>query len=775
MIIKKKINNLKSIIWIKKFVNQIIYILGYFTLISIFILLLYYFNSGMYDRYKPVSALKKIDQVIFYKYLGFSFFEIDDYLINSLKSFKFILFNNELENTRINIDQKNLYNLELQRTNKINSVSEKIKKFSFAELDKNQNKYKIKLRVKGDRVLHWYDRNQTSYRIDIRGENRIWGLEEFSIQKPITRNYVYEYIFHKFLEFNGLISLKYFFVNLSLNDTNQGIYAVEEGFSKELIERNKKRNGPIFGLEEAYSNSYPNVKYDLYSKAYWQSNYNELIDNALFKLENLKNDNLDLRQNFDLEKWATFFAVIDITGTFHGSIPKSVKLYYNPTTAKFEPVGFDGHYSKILFKDFILIDFLDPENKNCSYICSDREWYLKFFNNPEFVNLYQKKLLKISSKNQIDEFINMHKEKVKFYNNQFLSEISFKDRGLYKGLGLYIYDESYLIDRSLYIQKRLDELKNKKFNFDRDILEKKNQRKDILLVDEIIEQNGIFILKKDIIINEDLYLERNKKLRVEKGVKITFKNDSSLFFEGPVEFLGSKNEPIIIEGNSKNGSLIFVDNFLKFKNVNIKNLSYPKNKSKILYGGINIINSNVDILNMKIDSSNSEDAINIISSESVINNLELENIQSDAIDIDFGTLVFKNISCKKIKNDCLDISGANVVGDKLVGLDVNDKGLSFGEKSIGKITNIDFDNTKLGIAVKDGSKLDLSNLELRNNQFHVAVFNKKKEYEGASLTLNNFENNEKLNYLLGVDNEIFFEKNFLQNKIKNKEINKLFY
>ena len=97
----------------------------------------------MYDRYKPVSAFKKIDQVIFYKYLGFSFFEIDDYLINSLKSFKFILFNNELENTRINIDQKNLYNLELQRTNKINSVSEKIKKFSFAELDKNKINLKL--------------------------------------------------------------------------------------------------------------------------------------------------------------------------------------------------------------------------------------------------------------------------------------------------------------------------------------------------------------------------------------------------------------------------------------------------------------------------------------------------------------------------------------------------------------------------------------------------------------------------------------------------------
>ena len=96
-----------------------------------------------------------------------------------------------------------------------------------------------------------------SYKIDLRGDDRIWGLEEFSVQKPITRNYIYEYIFHKLLETNKLIALKYFFINLSLNDTNQGIYAVEEGFSKELIERSKKRNGPIFGVEELISFEYP--------------------------------------------------------------------------------------------------------------------------------------------------------------------------------------------------------------------------------------------------------------------------------------------------------------------------------------------------------------------------------------------------------------------------------------------------------------------------------------------------------------------------------------
>ena len=44
-----------------------------------------------------------------------------------------------------------------------------------------------------------------------------------------------------------------------------------------------------------------------------------------------------------------FFAVIDIMGAHHGSISKSVKLYFNPVQAKFEPIGFDGHYSDTKF------------------------------------------------------------------------------------------------------------------------------------------------------------------------------------------------------------------------------------------------------------------------------------------------------------------------------------------------------------------------------------------------------------------------------------------
>ena len=444
--IKKK----NYFIIIKKVFSNFIYSIGLITFLITIMLIGYYYSSGLYEKFKPITLIKKIDKTILDKYLGVSFFEIDDYLKIKFLSLKYIFINNELENVVIKIDQKNLYNLELQRQIKKNIITNSIVDFSKASLKKEKINYDIKMRIKGDRSLHWYDKDQSSYKIDLRGEKRVWGLEEFSLQKPITRNYIYEYVFHKLLEVNKLISLKYFFINLSLNDTDQGIYAVEEGFSKELIERNKKRNGPIFGLEESFGVSYPDVKYDLYSKGYWENNQGELIKIALSKLERLKYNKVNINEIFDIEKWAKFFAIIDLSHTLHGSLSKSVKLYYNPVTAKFEPIGFDGHYNQNLFKNFLILDFMDIENRECSYICDDREWYLRFFknvdgsNNIKFLELYIKALKDISSKKFLDYFNSVYFDKINVNNQQLQREETKKDLQYYKGLGLYIFDKNFL-------------------------------------------------------------------------------------------------------------------------------------------------------------------------------------------------------------------------------------------------------------------------------------------------------------------------------------------
>jgi len=776
VIIKKKINKFPFIEIIKKLLSKLIFFLGTVTLLFSFLILFYYLNSGMYDRYKPIEAFQKFDKVVLTKYLGFSFFKINLYLHNEIKSLKYIFFKNKLDDIIIKIDQENLYNLELQRQNKLNYKAENYFKYSSGIINYQGKDYDIKLRVKGDRPLHWHDANKTSYKIDLKGEERIWGLEEFSIQKPITRNYIYEFIFHKFLEFNNLISLKYFFVNVSINDNFQGVYAVEEGFSKELIESNKRRNGPIFGLDEVSSVAFPNVKYDLYSEDYWKKNYSDLTDQALSKLENFKKNLISIDKIFDLDKWSTYFAIIDLTRSYHGSIPKSVKLYYNPVDAKFEPVGFDGHYNPNLFEEFLLLDFVDIENTNCSYICEERDWYLKFFNNKEFFTLYIEKLKKISAKSNIENFLNLNNETINFYNNQFLSENSKDDKVFYQGLAPYLYDEEYLINRSNYIKKRLENLSQE---ITSKILSKNKDDliNNLLNLTQIVFDNekNLYFLNKDLEISENYFLPKNSKLVIDEGVKITFKNDVTIFSEGSIDFNGTIEKPIFISSNNKQGSIILSNNNYKLFNVHFENLSYPKDKNKVLYGGINIINSDVMLNNVSIKSSNSEDAINIISSNSIIEGLYVEDIFADAIDVDFGNLKFNNIKCNNILNDCLDISNANVVGNNLEGFEIYDKGLSFGENSSGNINNIDFQEAKLGLAVKDGSHLKVTNYILKNNEYDVAVFTKKNEYPEAKLELIDNMYNDEVSLLLGNNNTIIKNGSEITNKIKNKVINQIFY
>ena len=69
-----------------------------------------------------------------------------------------------------------------------------------------QSEYPVKLRVKGDREIHFSEPDITSYKIDITSDDRLNGLEEFSIQKPIARNYIYEYIFQKLNKESEIIS-----------------------------------------------------------------------------------------------------------------------------------------------------------------------------------------------------------------------------------------------------------------------------------------------------------------------------------------------------------------------------------------------------------------------------------------------------------------------------------------------------------------------------------------------------------------------------------------
>ena len=105
-----------------KFLNSIFFkivILSGITTILIFLIsFVYYFTSGMKNDYPPKDLVKKFDELILNKYIGFSVFEIDDYFAIKFQSLKYSFLKNDLENFVITIDQENLYKLESQRKKK---------------------------------------------------------------------------------------------------------------------------------------------------------------------------------------------------------------------------------------------------------------------------------------------------------------------------------------------------------------------------------------------------------------------------------------------------------------------------------------------------------------------------------------------------------------------------------------------------------------------------------------------------------------------------------
>ena len=415
----------------------------------------------------------------------------------------------------------------------------------------NEKKYRGDLRLKGDRKAHFQNKKKSSYRIELDRNQYIFGIKKFSLQKPRLRNYVHEWIFHEMARDFDIIKIKYDFINLSINGEDKGLYVIEEGFGKELIERNERRNGPIFGLNEDVYEFYDNPVFEIYNKNYWaQKENNSLARIASQKLRDFFNNQVELEEIFDLEKWAAYFAVVDMTANYHGSFLKSVKLYYNPLNGLFEPIPFDGHRLKpnyhkynLNYDNRILIDI--ATNPSGRHEISGFSWLKKFFFvndklNQKFYNLYLEKLDLISSEKYINKFLSKNLKKIEEINSHIYSDYFFYDNSRNYGIGLYYF----LLDDFKHHAKNIQrKLKNKT-----KILVLKTDQSE-LLVKNYYKNYVAFIAK-------NLVCTRDKKT-IEIQVNKTLNNFSDTLIKIPQEeFKNTKCTHVKFTNKYNNNSIL---------------------------------------------------------------------------------------------------------------------------------------------------------------------------------------------------------------------------
>lgn len=264
----------------------------------------------------------------------------------------------EIPNIRIDIKHKHIEKIRAKRDA---ALAKGYLENSSADFVPAQLRYKdrtvaIKLRLKGDETDHLQS-NRWSMRIHVRKSDSVFGLRRFSIQAPKTRRYHREALILDHLRREGILAPRYFFAKVVVNGNDFGLMAIEENFSKELLEHSNRREGVIvkfndrnlwpfykrYGTRGPY-NDFAGAEIDAFQsgKVRRSKLLNEQYGVAVGLLRGFLENRLTVSEVFDVELLARFYVILKIWSGEHAAVMQNVRYYLNPLTMHLEPIGYDA-------------------------------------------------------------------------------------------------------------------------------------------------------------------------------------------------------------------------------------------------------------------------------------------------------------------------------------------------------------------------------------------------------------------------------------------------
>lgn len=257
----------------------------------------------------------------------------------------------------------------------------------------------IKLRLKGDWIDHLLG-DKWSYRIHVRDGEQVLGMRKFSIQSPETRGFQGELLFHETMRRYGVLAPRYMFVEAIINGDSMGTMALEEFFSKELLESSNRREGVIVrfdeklvwaardtlsknsgvagadaGFDGAFDN-YHNATVDAFgSGKIAESEYlSKHFAIGVGLLRGFSEGHLLASEVFDVASMGRFLAIAEMYGSWHSLRWHNLRFYLNPVSMRLEPIAFDANLSNIydnrfsvMIRDTFTFDLLQDPSMFASY------------------------------------------------------------------------------------------------------------------------------------------------------------------------------------------------------------------------------------------------------------------------------------------------------------------------------------------------------------------------------------------------------------------------
>ena len=649
--------------------------------------------------------------------------------------------------------------------------------------------FKANIRQHGDWLDHitYNDKKEFIRSLDVKlKDGNILNNVRFKLLLPGTRNNYHEILGTILLKELGFIAPDTFQVQTKVNGVNS-LMLFQENSNKELLEKNKRREGPIFEGDETYLwsyKNYPNFKLENISLSKminekWilkGKNSKKITLNAYSKLQkayleyshniNDKHRTIIIPDNENGKKFDEYFLTLTAFNGTHALRPHNRKYYFNSFEDTFEPIYYDG----MLQLD---LPFSQSNEKIISSIknLGSIKDYTPLVNNLNNLND-----ILIKFKNSIKDSENITNEKGKnlveifFYNSieniksnekkikKMFDDAKKKDVKLFSNIDTF---EKYLnnINKHQVNQVTLISLNEDENNILGKTNDEKTYKFSVNDLSKIISRKS-FQEKSFVLIQKDHQIEKKtdkiKILNHEKIGKIKFSEGINLE-------INNKNNIINISQKNKNDWISFNDSQLDDWEINFfgstkkqKNIlvSSERINEYGLTGCLNFYNSNFNNTSINIDTSYCEDGLNIIKSKGNLANINVKNSNSDAIDLDFSEIKINSLFVSNAKNDCLDVSGGVYIIQNFESTFCGDKGISVGEKSTVNIKSFQIKNSNIGISSKDLSNTIIKNTNIENVEICFEVKQKKQEFGGAKLIIENEEFNCKEKSIVDKNSEL---------------------
>jgi hypothetical protein len=282
-----------------------------------------------------------------------------------------------------------------------------------AEISHQGETFKARIRIKGKLTDHVKGR-KWSFRVIAKKDGGFLGMRRFSLQHPGTRNYLYDWFYHRLMAGEGVIALRYGFLRLKFNDEDLGIYAYEEHFGPELLEHNERLPGPLFRFDpglywEHRLNEMRKLKLDEPYAAYQAATLDAFgskemakdprmlrqFEEAVAAMDGFRRGTLNASQVFDTDKIARRHAILDLIGGHHSMDFSDVKFYYDPVEQRIEPVAYES------FSAFP-IRTLAGSHRYTGRRSPSQDLHDAYFNDPQLFRQYVRHLERVSSEAYLD-------------------------------------------------------------------------------------------------------------------------------------------------------------------------------------------------------------------------------------------------------------------------------------------------------------------------------------------------------------------------------------